>query len=119
MEASEILNLSDLVSISSQFTEAAEKWTVVAKMFLPDELPNARKVRETIDEKDKILMESREGYVEKAKLLNSEFNGMVKEAIPEARDFARFIPEICNTISECGEIEKKAFQELQKIVENL
>nr|MDO8079388.1 BtrH N-terminal domain-containing protein [Candidatus Freyarchaeota archaeon] len=119
MEASEILNLSDLASISSQIAEAAEKWTLVAKMFLPDELPNARKIRETIDKKDEILMESREGYVEKAKLLDSEVNRAVKEAIPETRDFARFIPEISNTITECGEIEKKAFQELQKIVENL
>lgn len=57
--------------------------------------------------------------VEKAKLLDSEVNRAVKEAIPETRDFAKFIPEISNTITECGEIEKKAFQELQKIVENL
>lgn len=119
IEASEILKLPDLASISSQIAEAAEKWTLVAKMFLPDELPNTRKIRETIDKKDEIIMESKEGYIEKARLLDNEVSKAVKEAIPETRDFAKFIPEISDSITEVGEIEKKAFQELQKIVENL
>ncbi len=117
MEAGEILNLTDLESISLQVLESAEKWTHVAKMFLPEELPNVRKIREIIDQKDEIVMAGREGYIEQAESLDMEMGETVKKAIPETRDFSRFIPEINNTLTECGEMEEKAFRELQRIVE--
>lgn len=119
MEASEILNLPDLTSISSQIAEAAEKWTQAAKLFLPEELPNVRRVREIFDKKDETIMENSNEYMEKAKLLDRKFDGAIKEAIPETQDFAQFIPEISNTITDCGEIEKKAFQELYRIIETI
>ncbi len=119
MEASEILNLPDIESISSQIAESAEKWTQAARLFLPEELPNLRRVREIIDKKDLMVMENNEGYLDKAKRLDKEFNEIVKGAIPETRDFEKFIPEINNTIIECGEIEKRAFQELYEIIEKV
>ncbi|MFB0564026.1 MAG: BtrH N-terminal domain-containing protein [Candidatus Lokiarchaeia archaeon] len=118
-EAGEILNLPDLESISTQIAEAAEKWTQAAKLFLPEELPNIRRIREIIDEKDETVMENKEGYMEKAKLLDNKNSKVIKEAIPETRDFEKFIPEINNTFTECGEIEKQAFQELSKIIESI
>ena len=61
-------------------------------------------------------MESREGYMEKAKLLDDELSEAVKKAVPEAPDFTEFIPEIVNIIAEYGEIEKKAFKELYEVL---
>ena len=116
LEASEILDLPDLEAASTEIAEAAEKWTQAAKLFLPDELPNVRRIREIFDEKERTVMESREGYMEKAKLLDDELSEAVKKAVPEAPGFTEFIPEIVNIIAECGEIEKKAFKELYEVL---
>ncbi|MHA1262947.1 MAG: BtrH N-terminal domain-containing protein [Candidatus Freyarchaeota archaeon] len=102
LEASEILDLPDLEAAST--------------LFLPDELPNVRRIREIFDEKERTVMESREGYMEKAKLLDDELSEAVKKAVPEAPGFTEFIPEIVNIIAEYGEIEKKAFKELYEVL---
>jgi len=75
-----------------------------------------RRIRELFDEKERAVMESGEGYVEKAKLLDGELSEAVIKAVPEAPGFAEFIPEIVNIIAECGKIEKKAFRELYAMV---
>ena len=102
LEASEILDLPDLEAVSTEIAEAAKKWTQAAKLFLPDELPNVRRIRELFDEKERAVMESREGYMEKAKLLDDELSEAVKKAVPEAPGFTEFIPEIV-TLSQSAE----------------
>jgi hypothetical protein len=122
-EASSIVNKPKLGEVAEMFEKSGKKWSEIAMTALPDSWPTLKRIRELSIEKNKIFEEQPPGALEKIQKISSEITDVLigKNAAEEFEvlDQKRLVPilsDLRQKILELHEIEKKAFENLSKII---
>ncbi|MBI5573709.1 MAG: BtrH N-terminal domain-containing protein [Elusimicrobia bacterium] len=113
-ESAEILNSPKLSEVAEIFEKSSVKWTEIASATLPDEIPELRKTRELLFQKNKIFEEQEPDTIEKMKKINIEINGLTKKAVNCLRENHSLLVNLQQKILDCYETEKQAFLLLSK-----
>lgn len=115
-EASAITGKPALIEAAGMIRESAIAWSEVASGFLPDSSPALRRMRRLMFEKNRIFEEQEAGALEALLAINREADELMKQAAEDLEKPLTFLQDVQQSILKCLEIEKRAFQILDKIV---
>ncbi|MFQ6052228.1 MAG: BtrH N-terminal domain-containing protein [Candidatus Hydrothermarchaeota archaeon] len=118
-EASSIINKPALNDVARLLRESGKVWSGIATAALPDSWPTLKRIRELSIEKNRIFEEQKPRALDKIKKINVQLDGLMKKAEEDLqeKDLTLLLADLQEKISECYEIEKKAFERLNEIVE--
>ena len=116
-EASSIIGNPALREIAEMMRQSAAVWSQIASGLLPDSWPNLKRMRELFWEKNRLFEEQEAGALEAMIRINGHLDELMVKAVEDLRRPPAFLADVQQSILKCYEIEKKAFQALDGIVQ--
>jgi len=107
-EAKDILGEPMLSSAIESYSEAGRIWSEIAELYLPDEYPALRRIRELQWESSRVLLEMEEGYLDDLGSIRKELDSVYPEGIKESKHAKRFLEDVKERILELREVEARA-----------
>jgi hypothetical protein len=107
-EAKDILGEPSLSSAIERYTEAGRIWSEIADLYLPDEYPVLRHIKELQWESDGVLHEMEDGYLEKMASIQKEADVAYSDGAKEVKQADKFLPAVRDKILELKEVETQA-----------
>ena len=116
-EASPIIDKPALREVAEMMRKSAEVWSEIASGFLPDSWPDLKKMRELMFEKNRLFEEQEPGALQKMRKINEELDRLMVKAVEDLEQTPAFLADVQQSILKCYEIEKKAFQTLDSVIQ--
>jgi len=121
-ESADILKKPQLKEVAKLFKKSAEVWSEIAIAALPNYWPSLKKVRELMVKKNKIFEEQKPNALLEmkkiSKILDQDLipHKAVKEIQTRKKDIEKLFNDMRENILECRDIEKQAFEMLDKVI---
>ena len=116
-EASSIIDNPALKEIAEMMRQSAAVWSQIASGLLPDSWSNLKRMRELFWEKNRLFEEQETGALEAMIRINRHLDELMVKAVEDLRRPPTFLANVQQSILKCYEIEKKAFQALDGIIQ--
>jgi hypothetical protein len=116
-EASQVINQPALNEVAKLMRESAVVWSQIATGLMPDSWPSLKRMRELTVEKNQLFEESGQDALAAMKRINEDLDNLMGQAVKElAETPPKFLSQVQQSIVECLNIEKKAFQTLSSLI---
>ena len=115
-EASDITGKHALKEVAEMFRESAGVWSEIARQVMPDSLPSLGRMRELMLEKNRVFEEQAEGVLKTILKINDETDKLMVTAVEDLKKPPGFLSDVQKSILKCREIEKRAFEKLNRII---
>ncbi len=118
-EIEPILEIDSLSKTIELFEKSAKHWSEIARLYLPDEYPTLKSMRQRILDSNTIFEEQKSDALTQMKLLNKEIADSKQEINKELKDGPKFLPKVREKILQLRDVEADAFTSLQETISQL
>jgi hypothetical protein len=116
-EASQVINQPALNEVAELMRQSATVWSQIASGLMPDSWPSLRKMRELIVDKNRLFEESGQDALATMKKINEDLDSLIGQAVKDLAEAPpEFLSQVQQSIAECLNIERKAFQALSSLL---
>ncbi len=118
-EIDSILKVEGMNSVIESFDKSAHIWSEIASLYLPDEYPILKEVREILLKSNTLFEEQETNALQKMLDLNKKIENNKKEIFRDLKHAPSFLPKVQSKILQLYEAEKEAFYKLQEFTKKL
>jgi hypothetical protein len=116
-EASQVINQPALNEVARLMRQSAVVWSQIASGLLPDSWPSLKRMRELMVEKNRLFEEGGQDALAAMKRVNEDLDNLMGQAVKDLGETPpEFLPQVQQSIVECLNIERKAFQALSSLL---
>ena len=115
-EASQVTNQPALNEVAKLMRQSAVVWSQIASGLLPDSWPSLKRMRELMVEKNRLFEEGGLDALAAMKRINEDLDNLMGQAVKDLGETPpEFLSQVQQSIVECLNIERKAFQALSSL----
>jgi hypothetical protein len=116
-EASKVINQPALNEVAELMRQSAAVWSQIASGLMPDSWPSLKRMRELMVEKNRLFEENGPDALAAMKKINEDLDSLMGQAVKDLGETPpEFLSQVQQSIIECLNIERKAFQALSSLL---